>query len=523
MHSVTYFNGTVYITGNDQVASAYSVVDDQLMLSSQSTNTFGYAGADPTISANGVSNGIAWELDYGTNQLFAYNASNLADELWASNEAPNNRDQLPSSLHEFNAPTVANGMVYVAVDGHLVAYGLLYPQPSAVTTLTPTVAGANQINLSWTNPSTTQTGIEIQRSPDGTISRRSPRSPLPGNTYQDKSVAANTTYFYQVVATNQGVVSGPSNEVSATTTATSGTAPSAPSGLKATAVAGAAGLLPQVNLSWTDNNPGNETAFLIERSVNGGPYALLEQVPATQTTYSDLNLSPGAYSYVVISTNAAGNSSPSAGANAPVPTTPTTPSQGQAAAMSSTEIELSWQNNAANAAGIRIFRRAGVAGDYTLIATLPSTATTYQDTGLTPGTLYYYHIEAFNISGHGGLSGVSATTTSTTAASLIDADTTTEGNWQGCYGSDGYNVIGASAGSTYPTYAQVTTISTSTYVWSTSSTSTSNLENPSGTGRIAAAWYGALLPGRCQSRGRPSAYAEPLPRRSVRWGTKRTY
>src|SRR5205807_9259 len=74
--SAAYFDGTVYITGNDQVATAYSLVDDQLTLTSQSPNTFGYAGADPTISANGVSNGIAWELDVGTNQLLAYDASN---------------------------------------------------------------------------------------------------------------------------------------------------------------------------------------------------------------------------------------------------------------------------------------------------------------------------------------------------------------------------------------------------------------------------------------------------------------
>ena len=171
-------------------------------------------------------------------------------------------------------------------------------------------------------------------------------------------MAPNTTYYYQVVATNQGVVSGPSNEISATTAAsTTGTAPLALSGLLAVAVAGAAGQLPQVNLAWSDNNPGNETAFLIEESLNGGAYALLEQVPASQTTYSDLNLSPGNYAYEVISTNAKGNSSPSAAANTSIPTVPATPSLAQVTALSTTQIDLSWQNNATNALGVQIFRR----------------------------------------------------------------------------------------------------------------------------------------------------------------------
>ena len=79
----------------------------------------------------------------------------------------------------------------------------------------------------------------------------------------------------------------------------------------------------------------------------------------------------------------------------------------------------------------------------------------------------------------------------TPAASFVGTDATTCGNWQGSYGTDGYNVIGASA--SYPTYAQVTSIGASSYVWSTSTTSTSTLENPAGTGRIAAAWYGSTF------------------------------
>ncbi len=44
--------------------------------------------------------------------------------------------------------------------------------------------------------------------------------------------------------------------------------------------------------------------------------------------------------------------------------------------------------------------------------------------------------------------------TATATASFVGTDTTTQGNWKGVYGSDGYNVIGDTA--SYPAYAQVT-------------------------------------------------------------------
>ena len=53
----------------------------------------------------------------------------------------------------------------------------------------------------------------------------------------------------------------------------------------------------------------------------------------------------------------------------------------------------------------------------------------------------------------------------TAAATFVSQDTTTQGNWQGVYGSDGYNIIGDQ--SSYPVYATVTTTNASTYIWTT--------------------------------------------------------
>jgi hypothetical protein len=56
--------------------------------------------------------------------LHAYDATNLAVELWNSNQASNNRD-LAGNAMKFVVPTVANGRVYVSTATEIDIYGLL--------------------------------------------------------------------------------------------------------------------------------------------------------------------------------------------------------------------------------------------------------------------------------------------------------------------------------------------------------------------------------------------------------------
>ncbi len=77
-------------------------------------------------------------------------------------------------------------------------------------------------------------------------------------------------------------------------------------------------------------------------------------------------------------------------------------------------------------------------------------------------------------------------------ATFVKTDTTTQGTWMGTYGADGYNVVGATTNNPkYPSYATVTASGYSTYTWSANTTDVRGLQNPSGSGRIAAAWYGS--------------------------------
>ena len=76
---------------------------------------------------------------------------------------------------------------------------------------------------------------------------------------------------------------------------------------------------------------------------------------------------------------------------------------------------------------------------------------------------------------------------STTVASFVGSDTSTEGGWQGVYGADGYSV--ASDGQVIPSYASFAVQNQLNYTWAASTTDPRALQTGSGSGRIASTWY----------------------------------
>ncbi len=127
-----YFNGRVYYAGVSDALKAFALVNGLLSTSpvSKSSMTFPYPGATPSISANGTSNGIVWVVQNAGNAvLFAYDAANLATELYDSSQA-GTRDQLDKAV-TFEVPTIANGKVYVATQTGLSVFGELPTNGSA--------------------------------------------------------------------------------------------------------------------------------------------------------------------------------------------------------------------------------------------------------------------------------------------------------------------------------------------------------------------------------------------------------
>src|SRR2546422_705900 len=91
------------------------------------------------------------------------------------------------------------------------------PPPTAPTNLAATAASSSQINLSWTNTSTTQTGVKVERSTDNVSFTQIAVAGATAVSYPDSGLRPSTTYSYQVRATNPPGDSPYSNTASATT------------------------------------------------------------------------------------------------------------------------------------------------------------------------------------------------------------------------------------------------------------------------------------------------------------------
>jgi len=81
----------------------------------------------------------------------------------------------------------------------------------------------------------------------------------------------------------------------------------------------------------------------------------------------------------------------------------------------------------------------------------------------------------------------SAGSTPSGTVSFVTLDSTTQGNWQGVYGADGYFV--ADDSENMPTCATFDMQNQFNYVWDPNGVETRDLERASEPGRIAAAWY----------------------------------
>jgi Immunoglobulin domain len=122
----SYFNGTVYIGASNDFIKAYPVTNAMLATSpsSQSAHSFPFPGATPTISASGTTNGIVWVVENRSPVavLHAYDATNLSNELYNSDQASGGKDGF--SNNKFITPVVANGKVYVGTASSVAVFGL---------------------------------------------------------------------------------------------------------------------------------------------------------------------------------------------------------------------------------------------------------------------------------------------------------------------------------------------------------------------------------------------------------------
>jgi hypothetical protein len=162
-------------------------------------------------------------------------------------------------------------------------------------------------------------------------------------------------------------------------------------------------VVPMAAISPTALTP---TGILVQRSQLGGPWQDLAVLPLNTTQYNDPTAQPGIdYSYRLQVLDANGNDSDFT--DTPdvhnYPNLPTTPTISAVTASGVTSLTITWSNTltAADAEvnSYRLERSAVAGGPYTAIATLQQAATTYEDTGLTANTTYFYRLFATNSTG----------------------------------------------------------------------------------------------------------------------------
>ncbi len=281
------------------------------------------------------------------------------------------------------------------------------PDPPATPSgLTATTVSNTQINFAWVDNSGNETGFKIERKLGSAVTYTEIATVGANVTsYSNAGLDVNTAYNYRVRAYNTGGHSVYSNVASA---ATLPNPPAAPSVLAATAASNN-----RIDLAWQDNAT-DELGFIIERKTGAeGTYAVIDTVGANVKTYASLGLAASTqYFYQVRAYNAGGNSAYSNAANATTPIDPpAAPSSLAATAVSNTQINLTWTDNAANEGGFKIERKTGAAGTYAEIATVGANAASYSSKGLTASTQYFYRVRAFNVTGNSSYSNEANATT----------------------------------------------------------------------------------------------------------------
>ncbi len=223
--------------------------------------------------------------------------------------------------------------------------------------------------------------------------------------FTDATAVSGTNYRYRVVAYNAA-----GDTVSPPVGGPSVTSPALPSNVTAAMVNG-----PQINLTWRDNAT-NEDFFLVERSVNGGAFVLIAQVPARNntgnTSYVDtLVSSDRSYQYRVAAVNAGNIGTfipPAIGTyavsntviSAALPAAPSNLAGTVVTKGKKADVTLTWTDNANNETGFTIDRATNASFTVGLnTSTVAANTTTVTQTGLYRGVTYFFRIRAYNTGG----------------------------------------------------------------------------------------------------------------------------
>ncbi len=185
--------------------------------------------------------------------------------------------------------------------------------------------------------------------------------------------------------------------------------PEGPTGLEA-----ALQDLTVADIAWEDNT-SEETSYELERSTDGGGFALLAALPSDAVAHEDSTLARGhAYSYRVRAVNADGGSAYSntdVVESPPIPVLPPAAPTGLSGSLESpSSVLLSWTDASGNEEQFQVNRSVS-GGAFSVRASVIAGTTSYLDTGLLPDRTYAYSVRAVNSIGVSAVSGTVSVTT----------------------------------------------------------------------------------------------------------------
>jgi C1A family cysteine protease/transcriptional regulator CtsR len=284
------------------------------------------------------------------------------------------------------------------------------PPPNVPSNLVATPVSSSQINLTWQDNSSDETGFKIERK-TGTGSYSQITTVGAGVTnYSNTLLSASTTYYYRVRAYSAAGNSAYSNEAS---TATPPPPPSAPT-LKSPAIGSTVATLTP-RLEW--NASSGAVSYGVQVSTSSSFTTLLVNETGITSLYYDV--APWilkwntTYYWRVNARNSYGSTSSwstSRYFKTAVGPPPNAPSDLTATPVSSSQINLTWQDNSSDESGFKIERRTGT-GSYSQIATVGANVTSYTNSRLSANTTYYYRVRAYNAAGNSNYSNEASVTT----------------------------------------------------------------------------------------------------------------
>jgi LmbE family N-acetylglucosaminyl deacetylase len=280
---------------------------------------------------------------------------------------------------------------------------LILPPSPSLTGPTQTTAQAvsqTEIDLTWRDNSRDETGFFIERAPDvngapGAFAQLDSVGPNV-TTYANTGLVLGTTYWYRIRAVNLTGVSGYDDPISAVTLAPAPTV--VPSGLAATPASAT-----EIDVSWTYGATGPMLGFRVERAPDAGgapgTFTEIGTVGTSARAYADTALTElTTYWYRVRAYNSGGSSDYSSPVNTKTLTgLPAAPSGLKVTTLSQTAVALDWLDNSNNEEGFQIEQAPdvnGAPGTFKWVVGVGVNSVTWNITGLTPATTYWFRIRS---------------------------------------------------------------------------------------------------------------------------------